>query len=1134
MIASPGLTVKDLFARRVAAAPDAIALAGGGRHLSYGELDRGARRLAGVLARRGVGPERLVGLRLGRGVEMVVAMLAVHQAGGAYVPLDPGFPGDRLDHMVRDAGLTLVLGDGAHPGDGGREAAAPVPLLALGAALAAAGAGDAPPGVRVAPENLAYVIYTSGSTGRPKGVQVTHGALVNFLLSMQRQLAFGERDSLLAVTTLSFDIAGLEIWLPLIAGGRVEIAPREAAMDGARLAALLAACDPTALQATPVTWKLLLQAGWQGSPRLRLLCGGEALPRALAGALLDKGAGLWNLYGPTETTIWSAAARVGPGPGPVPLGQPIDATEILILDGDLQPAAGGAAGELFIGGAGLARGYRGQPALTAERFVPHPGPGAGPGARLYRTGDLARRGAGGQLEFLGRADQQVKIRGFRIELGEIEAVLREHPRVREAVVSAVPSRSGERRLVAHVVPAPGPAPEPRQLQELLARRLPEYMRPAAFAFLTTLPLTPNNKVDRRALPEVAEPVGVPLARTPTEELVLGIWGEVLECGTAGVDDDFFAAGGHSLLAGQVMARLREVLGLELPPGILFEHPTPSRLAREIDTRRRAGSGMLPPLERQARDGALPLSHAQERLWLYDQLDPGSNAFNLGYGFRLRGRPAVAALAAALAEVVRRHEILRTRIVGKDPPRQAIDAPPARVLAAIDLRALPAARREQAARRGAAAVQSAPFALARGPLLRAALLPLAADDHVLCVAVHHILCDGWSLGVLIQEMTTLYAAFAALPAFAADGALAAHGAVSAAPPGTAGAGPTLLPPPPVQYADFAAWQRRWLAGEPLEAQLAYWAERLGGGHTVATLPADRPAGQAGGALGEVARVLPGDLVAALGALGREHGATFFMTIVAAVQLLIHRYTGSERVVVGSLHANRSHSAVEGAIGFFVNVLPLATELDPGWNFRELLVRVRDGARGAWAHQDAPYEKIVERARPERGARRNPLFQVMVVLQNVPVPPLRLAGVEVAPLSVDRSTRRAAFDLTLTLVPEAGRLLVLGEYDTGLFERGTVERLLGHLDALLRDVTRDPEQRLAELPRLPAAAGAGVLPDGRLWLTDQPHAAGGEAAAAARERLAARRSRLSPRQLALLAQRLKSDLDPNRVKQIRRTE
>jgi amino acid adenylation domain-containing protein len=1083
----PPATVRELFERRAGLAPEAVALVFEERELTYRELDRGANRLAHRLLRLGVGPEVLVGVHVRRGVEMVVALLGIHKAGGAYVPLDPGFPPERLELMARDSGLKVLLTD--------RRAGWPADVHVLSLAESLDGSDDSCPEARPAPESLAYVIYTSGSTGRPKGVQVTHAALANFLLSMQERPGFSDSDVLVAVTTLSFDIAGLEIFLPLVSGGRLVVASREVGMDGARLAALLESRGATVLQATPVTWKLLLQAGWEGSSRLRIFCGGEALPRPLARLLLGRGAEVWNLYGPTETTIWSAVARIEPGDGPVPIGTAIAATDLRVLDDELRTVPRGAAGDLYIGGDGLARGYLGQPALTAERFVPDPF-GALPGSRLYRTGDLARVAPDGQLECLGRSDHQVKVRGFRIELGEIEAVLLEHPGVRDAAVVAADAKSGEKRLVAYLVPRE-PALDLREVQDLLARRLPDYMRPAAFALLAELPLTPNKKVDRRALPEVgaSERAVAPSGRTPAEEIVLGIWADLLETGSIGPDDDFFALGGQSLLAGQVVARLREALGVELAPGLLFEHPTPARLAAAVEARMRSGAGGLPPLERGRSGAPLPVSHAQERLWLYDQLEPGSNAFNLGYAFRLRGPLSAAALEESLKEIVRRHEVLRTRIVADGGPLQIVDAPPRRLLALVDLSGLPAADREERARQAVVRLQAAPFDLARGPVLRAALVRLAEEDHAFCLAIHHVACDGWSLGVLIHEVTVLYEAFSA-------------------------SRPSPLPDLPVQYADFGVWQRRWLAGDLLEEQLAYWVDRLGR-EPAALLPADRPPSRAGGALESVRSRVPAEVVDALVRLGREQGATLFMTLLGALVLLIHRYSGRERIVVGTMHANRPHRAVEELIGFFANVLPLRTTVDAEGTFLDLLREVRRSALEGYTHQDAPFEKIVERVRPDRQAGRSSIFQVMVVFQNVPLPPLRLPGVGVAPFDLGGPTKRAAYDLSLSFVVESRDLLVWVEYDAGLYERATAERLLAGFERALREIAADPSRRLADLPET-----------GELWLTDpaspaepasEPAAAGGlelarEKAAAMQDRVAARRSRLSEKQLALLKQRL----------------
>ncbi|HEV7518404.1 MAG TPA: amino acid adenylation domain-containing protein, partial [Thermoanaerobaculia bacterium] len=613
--------VDRAFARRAAGAPEAAALFCEPHVWTYGELDRRANRLAHHLRRRGLRREARVGLLLDRSPELLAAVLGVLKSGAAYVPLDPSYPLERLRLMAEDAGISLLLTEERLAGilpDG------PWPVLCLdtdGGAVAGESAAAPPPWTGSG--DLAYVIYTSGSTGRPKGVQVTHGALANFIASMARRPGFEVGDRLLAVTTLSFDIAGLELLLPLCAGGSVVLARREEAVDGRRLADRIVASGANVMQATPASWRLLLESGWQGQPGLRILSGGEALSRPLAQRLLAAGEGLWNLYGPTETTIWSAASRVEAGDGPVALGFPIANTEVYLLDSWAGPAPEGVPGELYIGGRGLARGYLGQPALTAERFIPDPWSGRA-GGRLYRTGDLARRLSGGALDYLSRADDQVKVRGFRIEPGEIEAVLARHPAVREAAVAVKEDAGGDSRLVGYVVPRDEPAADlPAGLRGYLSESLPEHMVPQLFVLLDALPLTPNGKLDRKALPAPDRVSNRPATlRTPIEELLAGLFTEVLGGEEIGVDADFFHHGGHSLSAARLVSRVRAAFGCELPLRAVFEAPTVAALANRISEALRDEATMLPPLVRAPRGRPLPLSFAQERLWFLDRLQPG--------------------------------------------------------------------------------------------------------------------------------------------------------------------------------------------------------------------------------------------------------------------------------------------------------------------------------------------------------------------------------------------------------------------------------------------------------------------------------------------------------------------------------
>ncbi len=1458
-------SLPGLFAATAAREAARAAVSFEGQEITYAELDRRSNQVARCLRARGVGPEVLVGVAADRGIPMVVGLLGILKTGGAYVPLDPAYPRERLAFVAGDSGLRVLLTEDRYvdlvPAPAGG-------LLRLdGDAAEIAAQSDAAIGPPVDPASLAYVIYTSGSTGRPKGVQIPHRALVNFLTTMASRPGLGPGDRLLAVTSLSFDIAGLELWLPLVVGAHVEIASRETATDGGALRRLLDAGPVTVLQATPSTFRLLIEAGWQGHAGLEVLVGGEAVPRDLASALAGRSASAWNMYGPTETTIWSTVQRLDAGEGPVTIGRPVANTRVYVLDGGLEPTPAGVPGELCIGGDGVAHGYLNQPALTAERFVPDPFHAGHDGARLYRTGDLCRFRRDGALEFLGRLDHQVKIRGYRIELGEIEAVLAEHPAVQQAVVVArdagepactqivayvVPSAEGpageappalrdeqveqwsgvfdrayeqsseqqdaafdisiwkssytgegipaaemrewvdarvERILrtrpsrvlelgcgtglllfrvapqvshflgtdisavgldhvrrnlpaalrdrvellqraandlrgvprasfdvvvlnsvaqylsgvdelvevvegavaaaapggvvflgdlrslplldafhasvqaeradpalsaaelrravrravvneeelvvdpalfpalkerlprvsrvevhhergaghneltrfrydvVLHLAPddaeapvdvpwidwgeqcltiealrgrvertrpealgvarvpnarligevrlrdllrdadgtvadlrearrqvaelgvepealwhladelgyradvlwsgagagadaffdlvllrregagepprraarprVPGPARAPSapfgrfgndplrgrldghlagELRARTREKLPEYMVPAAFVVLDAMPLLPNGKIDRRALPAPDErpaPQGAFVApRTQAEELLAGIWADVLGLDRVSVTDDFFALGGHSLLGMRVIARVTAAFGVELPVRTLFEARTVAGLAERAEAARRAGgSPAAPPITRAPRDTPPPLSFAQQRLWFLDQLEPNNTAYNLPTALRLSGPLDAAALERSLREIVRRHEALRTTFASAEgEPRQVIAPDATFSLPVVDLGALPEAEREAEARRRADAEAQGPFDLARGPLFRALLIRLSARDHALVLDAHHAVSDGWSEGVLLRELSALYGAFAA-------------------------GRPSPLAELPIQVADHAVWQRAWLTDEALHGQIAYWKEKLAGAPAALDLPTDRPRPPLQSYRGTTSPLaLSRALTTALGALARREGATLFMTLLAALQVLLARYTGQDDIVVGSPIAGRTRAETEGLVGFFINTLVLRTDLGGDPTMRELLARVRDTTLDAYAHQDVPFEKLVIALAPPRDLSRSPLFQVMLILHNAPPAPTSLGDVEVRRLDVERATSKVDLTLWIEETPEGAAGFL--EYATALFDAPTIARMGEHLRLILAGMAADPTQRISAIPMLGA--------------------------------------------------------------------
>ncbi|HEY0172382.1 MAG TPA: amino acid adenylation domain-containing protein [Pyrinomonadaceae bacterium] len=1052
-----GETVHAQFEAQAARTPEAAAVVSGERVLSYGELDRRAGLVARRLRALGVRPESRVGLLLERSPEQVAAVLGVLKAGGAYVPIDPATPPERIAFVLRDAGAEVVLTQTplAHalPAEGLHAVLLDAVDEDVADEVGFGGGGHA--ARELCDENAAYVIYTSGSTGRPKGVVVSHASLAGAIFAQLAQVE-APVDGTPLQMSYAFDGSLLSIFCALTQGGVLVLTQEGRHGDPAHLSRLVAEGRLSHLFTVPSFYSLLLeQAGPGELDSLRAVTvGAEACPPELVGRhqrVLPR-ARLYNEYGPTEATIYCAAYECGPGDAErasLPIGRPAAGARLYVLDNFLQPVPAGVPGQLYVGGRGVARGYLNRPGLTAAAFVPDPfGPsGDEPGARLYRTGDVARWLADGQLEFLGRADEQVKVRGFRVEPGEVESALRACDGVRDVAVAAREDAPGERRLVAYVVAGDGARPTTAGLREQLRARLPEYMVPGAFVFLDELPLTPTGKVNRRALPApdsgaAASAASYVAPRTPTEELMARLWCDVLRLESVSAAADFFDLGGHSLLATQLVSRVRESFSVELPLRSIFESPTVEGLARHVEASLRAGTGApSAPLVPVARDGDLPLSFAQQRLWFIHQLEPGGSAYNMPVAVRLGGTLHVAALERTLSEIVRRHESLRTRFALRDgSPVQLIDAPEAVRLDVQSLEDLSEVERMAEARRLAESEAGHAFDLEHGPLYRARLLRLSGEEHVLLFTMHHIVSDGWSMGVLVKEVAQLYAAFA-------------EGRESP------------LEELPVQYADFAVWQRRHLSGEAQDADRQYWKQQLGGALPVLELPADRPRPPFQSFRG-ASRVfaLDADLSARLKALAQREGVTLFMLLLAAFKTLLYRYTGQEDVIVGTPIANRNRVELEGLIGFFVNTLVLRTDLSGRPSFVELLRRARSVSLGAYAHQDMPFEQLVEHLQPERSTSRSPLFQVMFSLQNAVTDEASLRGLTLLPLEVERVTTQ--FDLSLDVLEVADGITAVAEYSTDLFDGPTVERMLGHFRAVLEGVVADPHASVAEVPLLTA--------------------------------------------------------------------
>ncbi|HEY3580147.1 MAG TPA: amino acid adenylation domain-containing protein, partial [Pyrinomonadaceae bacterium] len=899
--------IHELFEQQVQQTPSATAVHFDGAQLSYRKLNARANQLAHYLRERGVRAGEPVGLCVERSLEMVIGILGVLKAGGGYVPIDPDYPRERVAQMLSDSRLNLLLTQ-QHLAEQLPKHDAQVVRLDSDWQEIAQHPLTNPPTVTTT-ENLAYMIYTSGSTGQPKGVTNTHRGICNRLFWMQDAYRLTPDDRVLQKTPFSFDVSVWEFFWPLLTGARLVMAEPGGHQNPTYLRQIIEQEQITVLHFVPAMLQVFLdEPDLQRCTSLRLvICSGEALSFDLQQKFFAHcGAALHNLYGPTEAAVDVTYWACDPDSNRkvVPIGKPIANTQIYLLDQNYEPVPIGVVGELHIGGVNLARGYHEKPGLTAEKFVPDPF-SREPGARLYKTGDLSRYLPDGAIEFLGRIDHQVKLRGFRIELGEIETVLRQHASVNEALVVMQNIRDREQRLVAYVQLQAGAQGTASELRTYLKERLPEYMVPPVIVELEQWPLMPNGKVNRKALP-APEQTGEAIAeyvapRTPEEELLAGIWAEVLEVERLSVHDDFFARGGHSLLATQVIARMREVFHVDVPLRSMFENPSVAQLSAALKKGLFNHARDIHPIARASRNDALPLSFAQERLWFWEQLQPGTPTYNLTSAFRIDGDLDVSILEQSLNEIIRRHEILRTSYAAVEGQPVQIVAPHSFVpLTVTDLSDLPASERDFEVRRLAGEQALRPFDLTKAPLLRVSLLRLNAQEHVAVVSMHHIVSDAWSLGVLVEEIAVLYQEFL-------------NGNTSP------------LPELPVQYADFAKWQREWVKGDVLTEQLAYWKEQLRDAPLL-QLRTDRPRPQVYSSKGSIVPLnIPSELLRELKALSRKNNVTLFMTLLAAFNVLLHRHTGQDDIVVGTDIANRTRVETEKLIGFFVNMLVLRTSL-----------------------------------------------------------------------------------------------------------------------------------------------------------------------------------------------------------------
>lgn len=1054
------VTLVSLLAEQAVRSPDATAVVCGAERLTYRELHERADRVAARLIALGVGPEVLVGICLPRTVGMLVTVLAVHKAGAAYLPLDPSYPQHRLAFMVQDSNAAIIVTDRAHGVLIGETGARLLDLDELDGSRVAVQLGNG-----VKPSNLAYVLYTSGSTGNPKGVAVTHCNVVNLVKWARTVISDDELSGVLFATSLNFDLSVYEMFLPLAYGGAIIMVD-----DLFGLITAPAQDEVRLVNTVPALMSALLRESSLPNGIQVVNLAGEVMSRALAQQLFaDRpGVRLFNLYGPTETTVYSSYSLVDPNElGPPPIGRPLFNTTLYVLDEFLQPLPIGCTGRVWIGGAGVTRGYLNLSALTQERFIKNP---FGDG-RLYNSGDLAAWRSDGQLDFVGRIDNQVKIRGTRVELGEIESVLTQHPAVREACVVV----GGNEQLIAYLsAPDPGSAPLIDELRGLLQERLPSYMIPSVFERLDAFPLSPSGKLDRKKLSTSVDRKIVPKSvppRTPIERALAEIWREVLNCADIGIHDDFFECGGHSLLAMRVVARIRKTFALDLALHIVFENPTIVSLADRIGN----AASIQPPTEdklasSEPATSAMPvavvrglaeISYAQQALWFLAQTEGTGNAYHIPLDVRLSGPLDKVALKRALDRLVCRHAPLRTTFQLVDgQPQQRIATSDNFALIKHDIRHYTDVEGELS--RIVEEEASASFDLENGPLIRGRLVELSGNDHALLVTMHHIVSDGWSMGTLVAELSKLYASFRR----------------DEADP---------LAPLPVQYADYAAWQRNWLKGGVAKRQAEYWRTALHGAPALLELPTDRPRPPQQDFAGRrVVVALDRALTRRLKVLSRRHGVTIYMVLLAGWAALLARLSGQNDVVIGSPSANRARTEIEPLIGFFVNTLALRIDVSGAPETTDLLARVKALVLAAQENQDIPFEQVVEAVKPPRSLAFSPIFQVLFAWQNTAHSSFDLPGIKVSPIMRPQLT--AMVDLVLSLEEVGDEILGGLAYATGLFDQQTIERYVGYWLNLLEAMAKDDSKAIDRLPLMGASERHQMLVEWNATASEYPQQIG----------------------------------------------
>jgi amino acid adenylation domain-containing protein/non-ribosomal peptide synthase protein (TIGR01720 family) len=1049
----PTDTVLKYIEEQVKKTPQAIAVIDGPNKFTYLELDEKSNQLAHFLINRGIQTEDVIGLSIDRSFEMIVALLGILKSGAAYLPLDPNYPEERLSFMMADASIKILITREKLKERFKQDFIKPVCLDSDWPAIEKENKNTVD--VEISPLNRAYIIYTSGSTGTPKGVDIYHQSVLNHNRAVIKDFSLSASDKVLQFATINFDAAVEEIFPVLQTGGRLILRGTDVLISAKELLRLIEREQLTVLDLPTAYWHQFvneikeLSAPIPQSLRLVVL-GGDKISaehfvswNKLGGTNIE----LINSYGPTETTIISTlykttdADKERSEPEDVPIGRPIFNTSAYILDENLHPVPVGAPGELHIGGLGLARGYLNQPTLTAEKFIPDPF-STKPDARMYKTGDLVSFRADGQIDFVGRVDNQLKIRGFRVELGEIESALEKHPVINEAVVIVKTFDNNDKRLIAFFVATGSDIPSQSAIKDFLSDHLPEYMVPAQFKALENLPLTPNGKINKKALQKLdfnfedaRKEFKAP--STTTEEIMARVFCEVLHVDKISVLDNFFDLGGHSLLATQVTSRVRDKLEVEIPLRFLFEAPTVESISVKIDTEKLQSQAVaLPPITKLEKGDNLKLSFSQQRLWFLDQMDPGNASYNIPVAFKAHGKLDIEAFTKTIVEVIRRQESLRTSIITENgQPKLGIATDVEAPIFIEDISSDPKNDLGDTIQKRVFEEARFSFKLDQAPLFRVVILLVSESQSIILVNMHHIISDGWSVNIIFYEISQIYASY------------------------TQGSKPT-LPDLNFQYADYASWQQSWLQGNVLEEHLSYWRTKLSGAPALLNLPTDRPRQAVQTVNGaHIGFELPQELAAKLNTLSRKEGVTLFMVVMAAFKVLLSRYAGQNDISIGTPIANRTRSEIENIVGFFVNTLVMRTQINPSASFLSLVKDVRKTAFEAYAHQDLPFEKIVDAVDPARDTSYSPLFQVMFTMQNNPQKEVQTADVTLEALEIENNISK--FDLSLSLAEEGKNISGAMEFNTDLFDRSTIERMITYFKGLLISLVEHPEIPLSKI-------------------------------------------------------------------------